>query len=32
MDVDQAIDITAAERSTVFALLERHLPGIMAWV
>ena len=31
MDVDQAIDITAAERSTVFALLERHLPGT-AWV
>lgn len=32
MDVDQAIDLTATERSTVLALLERHLPGTEAWV
>ncbi len=32
MGVDPAIDITAAERSTVLALLERHLPGTTAWV
>ena len=32
MGVDPAIDITAAERSTVLTLLERHLPGTTAWV
>ena len=32
MGVDPAIDITAAERSTVLTLLERHLPGTKAWV
>lgn len=32
MDVDTAVDITAEERSTVLALLERHLPGTTAWV
>ena len=31
MDVDQALDITASERGTVLALLERHLPGTTAW-
>ena len=32
MEVAQAIDITAEQRSTVLALLERHLPGTKAWV
>ena len=32
MGVDQAIDITAAERRTLLALLERHLPDTTAWV
>ena len=32
MGVDPAIDITAAERSSVLTLLERHLPGTTAWV
>ena len=32
MGVDQAIDITAAERSTLLALLELHLPNTTAWV
>ena len=32
MGVAQAIDITAEQRSTVLALLERHLPGTKAWV
>ena len=32
MGVDQAIDITAAERKAVLDLLDRHLPGTAAWV
>ena len=32
MGVDAAIDITAEERQTVLALLQRHLPGTAAWV
>ena len=32
MGVDQAIEITAAERNTVLALLKKHLPGAAAWV
>ena len=32
MEVAQAIDITAEQRRTVLALLERHLPGTKAWV
>ena len=31
MGVDAVIDITAAERETVLALLRRHLPGTAAW-
>ena len=31
MGIDRAIDITTAERSTVLALLEHHLPGTTAW-
>jgi len=30
--VDQAVDITAAERKTVLSLLEQYLPGTAAWV
>ena len=32
MGVDEAIDITAAERKTVLDLLDRHLPDTTAWV
>ena len=32
MGVDRTIDITAKQRKTVLALLERHLPGTAAWV
>ena len=32
MGVDEAIDITAAERKTILDLLDRHLPGTTAWV
>ena len=32
MGVDAAIDITAEERKTILALLQRHLPGTAAWV
>lgn len=32
MGVDQAVDMTAEQRATVLALLERHLPGVAAWV
>ena len=32
MGVDRAIDITAAQRKTVVALLERYLPGTAVWV
>ena len=32
MDIERAIDLTAVEGSTIIALLERHLPGTMAWV
>ena len=32
MGVDQAIDITAAERRTILDLLDRHLPDTPAWV
>ncbi len=32
MGVDEALDITAAERKTVLDLLDRHLPGTTAWV
>ena len=32
MGVDAALDITAEERQTVLALLQRHLPGTAAWV
>ena len=31
MGVDEAIDITAAERKTVLDLLDRHLPNTTAW-
>ena len=32
MGLDLAIDITAGQRNTVLALLERHLPHTTAWV
>ena len=32
MEADQAIDITAEQCKTVMVLLERHLPGTVAWV
>ena len=32
MGLDRAIDITAEQRKTVLALLERHLPNTTAWV
>ena len=32
MGLDRAIDITAGQRNTVLALLERHLPHTTAWV
>ena len=32
MGVDEAIDITTAERKTVLDLLDRHLPNTTAWV
>ena len=32
MGVDRTIDITAGQRKTILALLERHLPGTEAWV
>ena len=32
MGLDQAIDITAAERKTILDLLDRHLPETPAWV
>ena len=32
MGVDRPIDITAEQRKTVLALLQRHLPGTAAWV
>ena len=32
MGVDRAIDITAKQRKTILALLERHLPNTAAWV
>ena len=32
MGIDQALDITTAERETVLALLQRHLPGTATWV
>ena len=32
MGVDRAIDITAKQRKTILALLERHLPNTTAWV
>ena len=32
MGVDQAIDITAAERKIILELLDRYLPGTPAWV
>ena len=32
MALDAAIDITAAERETILALLQQHLPGTVAWV
>ena len=32
MGVDRTIDITAGQRKTILALLERHLPGTAAWV
>ena len=32
MGVDEAIDITAAERKTVLDLLDHHLPDTTAWV
>ena len=32
MALDTAIDITAAERETILALLQQHLPGTVAWV
>ena len=32
MGLDQSIDITAGQRNTVLALLERHLPNTAAWI
>ena len=32
MGVDRPIDITAGQRKTILALLQRHLPGTAAWV
>ena len=32
MGIDRAIDITAEQRETVLALLQRHLPNTTAWV
>ena len=32
MGVDLGFDITAGQRKTILALLERHLPGTAAWV
>ena len=32
MEIDRAIDITAEQRKTVLALLEKHLPNTAAWV
>ena len=32
MGLDRPIDITAEQRKTVLALLERHLPNTTAWV
>ena len=32
MALDTAIDITAAERETILALLQQHLPRTVAWV
>ena len=32
MGIDRAIDITAEQRKTVLALLQRHLPNTAAWV
>ena len=32
MGVEPAIDISAEQRETILALLERHLPGTAAWV
>ena len=32
MGVDQSIDLTAQERSTVLALLKQHLPGTLVWI
>ena len=32
MGIDRTIDITAGQRKTILALLERHLPGTEAWV
>ena len=32
MGLDRAIDITAEQRKTILALLERHLPNTAAWV
>ena len=32
MGIDQAVDIAETERSTVLALLQRHLPGTKVWV
>ena len=32
MGVERNIDITAGQRKTILALLERHLPGTEAWV
>ena len=32
MGVDRTIDITAGQRKTILALLERHLPGTAAWI
>ena len=32
MGVDRTIDITAGQRKTILALLQRHLPGTEAWV
>ena len=32
MGVDRVVDITAKQRKTVTALLERHLPGTAVWI
>ena len=32
MGVERTIDVTAGQRKTILALLERHLPGTEAWV